>query len=202
MIPPLNALILCGGLSSRMGTDKGLMPLGNRVMVEKSISLLDSAGLDWFLSINAGQQKAYAAIAAQEKFIEDNPDLPVRGPLAGLLSAHHAFPEKDWLIIACDMPDLSNLLIQKLIKQRNAFPAWEAYVYALNGEPEPMCAIYSHFGLKKIVQLAEKGSLRKNSLKYMIELLHSYTIPLHKEEIEYFTNINTPQDLYSQKSKG
>jgi molybdenum cofactor guanylyltransferase len=189
-------LILCGGLSTRMGADKGLLSIGGNAMVYKSISLLASMSLDWFISINATQRKAYAIIAEQDKFIEDNASLSVKGPLSGLLSAHLACPSTDWIVLACDMPDLSQGFIQKLMEVRMEKPTFEIYLFAQHGEPEPMCALYTYSALYKVLHWNNNGSLKKASLKYIIERCDTYKMELQAAEGIFFKNMNTPHDLH------
>lgn len=100
------ALILCGGKSTRMGTDKGLMKLNqNQNWAQSMYHKCKSVGLDTLISINLSQVDTYAQYFNIEDYVIDNfQDI---GPFNALLSFYEKHPSADVLVVSCDMIDLS-----------------------------------------------------------------------------------------------
>ena len=111
-------VILCGGKSTRMGSDKGLLKLDMPIHWAKTaadkISELD---LPVYFSVNPTQYPEYATIFPAEQLIKDSDTLQLRGPLCGVLSVHLRFPNEDLFILACDMPLMETALLKDLLKQ-------------------------------------------------------------------------------------
>ena len=76
-----------------------------------------------------------------------------------------AHPLADWLVVACDLPNLSTLTLQELIAAyQSESPRLTAYKNSGTGFPEPLCAIYpvgSNVQLIKLAQELDTFSPRK-----------------------------------------
>jgi len=92
-------LVLSGGKSTRMGQDKGLITYHGIPQRDHLYKILDEVCDRTYLSIRKDQKEA---IAAEFNTIVDRNEY--RGPYNGLLSAHKAFPDVAWLVLACDLP--------------------------------------------------------------------------------------------------
>jgi molybdopterin-guanine dinucleotide biosynthesis protein A len=82
----LLGIVLCGGQSSRMGTDKALIKTHNQTWLDKSISLLLTLNIEVVLSVNSRQYPFYENTFSSIIIINDDKDIDVKGPLLGLLS--------------------------------------------------------------------------------------------------------------------
>ncbi len=96
----LNGLVLAGGQSRRMGHDKALLLREGRSQLAFAVELLQEQLQDVFVSTRAGQgdeseRKRYPQI------VDAYDDL---GPMAGILTALEAYPQKDWLGVAGGLP--------------------------------------------------------------------------------------------------
>ena len=192
-------LILCGGQSSRMGSDKGLLLKDNTPWAILSFYLMDSLGLSVALSINKWQLPLYNSLFPNYQLIADDENIEVGGPLKGLLSVHHRYPDADILALACDMPAMDEIVLTDLINSYNSHPQKEAFVFTNEGNLEPLCAIYTSSALKKVMELYNHNKLPKHSLKFVLEQLDTLKIPLKIDWKQYFTNYNTQNDLGSLK---
>ncbi len=67
---------------------------------------------------------------------------PGTGPLKAIACAQQEHPEAAWLVLACDLPLLTQPTLEHLISQRD--PSSQATCFASNIDsmPEPLCAIY------------------------------------------------------------
>jgi molybdopterin-guanine dinucleotide biosynthesis protein A len=188
-------VILCGGKSERMGVDKGLIEDKGVAWAQSAFNKVASLGLLVALSVNLEQFRYYASAFEESKLIIDNNELRLKGPLLGVMSAHLKYPSEDLLVMACDMPFMDVLLLQKLKAQYQFDASVEAIVYTNNGEPEPLCAFYSSAALAGILEKFNSGALVKYSMKNMIEHINPYFIVIKENEKKFFKNINTHADL-------
>lgn len=187
-------LVLCGGQSQRMGSDKGLMRLDEKSWAQLAADKLAALNIPVKLSVNEQQFPLYTTIFSKDDLIVDNNLLSVKGPLAGVLSCHLAFPEEDLFIMACDMPLVQLYFLQSLNSMYQLQPA-SAYVFSNEEALEPLCGIYTAKGLSGILNKLMNGALVKHSMKYMLERLDVKKLYLKEEERIYFQNFNTPADI-------
>ena len=78
----------------------------------------------------------------------------------------HAHPDAHWLVLACDLPNLTSAALEKLIGEFQAAPTSEltAYRSTHDGLPEPLCALYpsgSDAGLLELSKELGKSCPRK-----------------------------------------
>lgn len=187
-------VILCGGQSSRMGSDKGLLKLHANTWAQTAVDILAEFQLPVVISVNKNQYTDYATIFSLEQLITDNDSLQIKGPLAGLLSVHLQYPAEDLLLFACDMPLMETSLIKELMAIYNQQTA-DAFVYTNDGESEPLCGIYKYSGLKHILQLYQSNQLSKHSMKFMLEHVNTHFIPLTDDKKKCFRNFNAHAEL-------
>ena len=187
-------LILCGGESSRMGDDKGLLNIDDTTWAGRSMKMMEDLVSRSFLSVNKNQLPGYLQIFTEDILICDNTDLGINGPLCAILSAHILYPDEDIFVLACDLPLMTKHLVQKL-SEHHSSGSQQAYVYSNDGNAEPLCGIYKSSALASIISHHQTKRLEKFSMKYVLGLLDCYKLPLREDEKIYFMNINTPADL-------
>ena len=153
-------VVLCGGQSSRMGKDKGLIITDGMCWAERAQQLLSAVCGRTVYAIRPEQQTAYTAAIGGGSFVVDGGRYKDIGPLGGLLSAHEQFPESDILLLACDMVGVEAEDLQRLFQA-----VGEIRVYRSVDFFEPLCAYYSAAALAKISVLCREkliaGSLQK-----------------------------------------
>ncbi|HEX8377972.1 MAG TPA: molybdenum cofactor guanylyltransferase [Pedobacter sp.] len=179
-------VVLCGGQSKRMGSDKGLLLKDGTAWAVLIAQKLEDAGLSVVVSINEQQQQAYHEIFPETPLIVDH--LPIDGPLDGLLSMHRNFPEKDILLMACDLIDMKPEVIQNLVTSYNNSPEFDYCVYEQNGFTQPFCAIYTAKGLAQVYDAFEQKLLKKYSLHERFETGKTLYLPVEDEDS--FRNYN------------
>lgn len=141
-------LILCGGYSSRMGTDKGLIVTEGKPWVQLRTETLSPFVERSLISVRKEQRPFYSAIDSSFEFVEDL--YQNRGPISGILSAHLSDTTADYLVLACDMPVLETSILSRLIEVYRQFPEKQAYAWKIDGKTEPFPAIYKAELLKDI----------------------------------------------------
>src|SRR5215831_7719757 len=149
-------VVLCGGRSSRMGSDKGLIrsKTNEKVWAQVVKNKFSFASMPSFLSVNKNQTKNYQSHFKNDDLIIDNPDIKVQGPLLGLLSVHFHYPDQDLMVIACDMINMNETILKKL---SDSYDSSKVEAIVFKGERvEPLCGIYSSQGLSKIYSIYQK----------------------------------------------
>jgi molybdopterin-guanine dinucleotide biosynthesis protein A len=188
-------VILCGGQSSRMGSDKGLLKLEANTWAQTAIDKMTTLNIPVKISVNSKQYNDYAAVFPSTDLVTDDATLSLKGPLLGVLSSHLKFPDEDLFILACDMPLMEPSLLNKLYTQYQQEPSFNAYVFTNEGEPEPLCGIYKSKGLSLILDILISGRLFKHSMKFMLDHLNVKTIPATDEQKKFFRNFNAHAEL-------
>ena len=168
-VAPLNALVLLGGKSSRMGEEKGLIQYHEKTQAEHLVSFLEELGLEVFLSVREEQKESYAFL--NRPFITDQ--IQGAGPLGGISSAMRSFPQTAFLVVACDLPNLQKEQLEFLLKKRNSKAFATCYESPLDGGPEPLCSIYEPKSFSALMKVWVNGKScpRKMLFNRTVELL-------------------------------
>ncbi|GEM_PF-5978991 len=178
-----------------MNTDKGLFQQDGIAWAAKASNKLQALKLPVYLSVNESQRAGYTSQFEEAQLLFDNPNLPVHGPLKGLLSAHIKFPDQAIVLLACDLPDLPELMADQLLKKFIQYSFPPAICYSINQQPEPMCSIFHPDTLKKIYNQTVLNKLEKFSMRYILDSFGSQLIELAISEQVFLKNYNSPADL-------
>jgi molybdenum cofactor guanylyltransferase len=181
----LLGVILCGGESKRMGSDKGLLQLNGKTWSEHIAEKIKAQNIPVVISINEKQLEAYSKVFKKEELIIDQ--LPMHGPLNGLLTVHQQFPSKNILLMACDLIDMVPPVLEELITTYEKNEA-DYFAYEENNFFQPLCAIYTSGALKTLLERLNNGSLANYSFQYILN--NSKTYHLHTSSFQAFTNYN------------
>ena len=185
---PLYGLILAGGSSSRMHRDKAALRYQGKSQLERAIELAGRHVSKVFVSVRADQTAD--PTRAQQPMIVDS--VAGTGPIVGIRSALAAHPEAAWLVLACDLPFLSDAALSQLLRERDSANLATAYRSAHDGLPEPLCAVWEPAAAAPLAayQAGGKDCPRKFLIRHATHLLE----PLDRRALD---NINTPEE-YAQ----
>lgn len=114
-------IVLAGGLSSRMGRDKALLPWQGKTLLAQMRDLLKRAGAE-VVRVSGAYPEFDGVADAVERC----------GPLGGLFSVATVLPDGPAWVVPVDMPQLDVALLQQL---RDA-PTAACVIFA--GQPLPM----------------------------------------------------------------
>jgi molybdopterin-guanine dinucleotide biosynthesis protein A len=183
---PVFGLVLAGGKSRRMGRDKALLDHNGQSQLAYVAGVMAACVEKVFVSTRPDQIDDEER-AQFEQIVDRYEDL---GPVAGILSALEERPEVDWLVAACDLPNINEQTIRFLLEHRVGEQPFTAFVSSYDGLPEPLCAIY-HMGCEAIVrQFVDDGVNCPRKI-----LIRSETRLLEQPHPEALDNVNTPDDL-------
>lgn len=188
---PLCGLVLAGGRSSRMGTDKAsLVHADGRTLARRMHDLLIAAGCETVaLSLRADQAMPAGFSNKIEPLVIRDPEGASEGPLTGILAAMRSRPGANWLVVACDLPRLDLATLQFLINAHRPDEPFLAYRSEHDGLPEPLCSLYAPRALV-LLEAAMASSMR---CPRKILIIHQCRLldPLGRGALD---NANTPAD--------
>ncbi|MCH2210662.1 MAG: molybdenum cofactor guanylyltransferase [Fuerstiella sp.] len=190
----VGAVVLCGGHSVRMGSDKALLLVEGRPFLTHICSIINSHFQQTVVVAAEGQR--LPELPAGVSVVRDS--LPNAGPLAGLLTGLEQTeklcpkPVKIWLG-SCDTPFVSLQVIDRLLV---AGADSDAVLVQHADCVQPFGGIY-RTGIQQIArQLIERGERRLSSLPGALNtrIIDSGTLRDLDPELEFLRNINTQQD--------
>lgn len=157
---PLFGLVLAGGRSSRMGSDKASLPHPDgRPLARRCADLLQDAGCaEVLLSLRHDQEPPPGFESAGEETFVRDPEGGSAGPISGMVAAMKRRPEADWLIVACDLPRLDAATLRALADASGDEP-FLAFRSESDGLPEPLCALYRPAALP-VLEQAQRDDFR------------------------------------------
>jgi molybdopterin-guanine dinucleotide biosynthesis protein A len=113
------------------------------------------------------------------------------GPLAGVLAAMRWDPNAAWVVVACDMPNVSGEVVSWLLDQRQN-GATAVMPRLPGGRAEPLLAVYEPAARTLLEEQVVRGRL---ALRHLAERGHVIS-PMPPPELHSaWINVNTPEDL-------
>jgi molybdopterin-guanine dinucleotide biosynthesis protein A len=141
--------VLAGGASRRMGRDKALLAMDGARMVERIAARVRAPAGNLML---LGSPEKYGHLGFP--VIAD--EIENCGPLGGLYTALRR-GIADWnLLVACDMPHVTETLLSPMLEAAKA-PDPDCLVPKIDGKIDPLCAVYH----RRLVDVTESAIHRK-----------------------------------------
>ncbi len=190
-LPPVHGLVLAGGKSSRMGTDKAFLKYHDREQARHMAEVLKEHCKSVAYSLARGQTKSFQP---DQETIYDLFD--ALGPFGGILSAFRTRPDVAWLVVACDQPLLSENHIEYLLAQRNPSKIASCFHNPETGFPEPLITLWEPRAYPRLLEFLAMGYAcpRKVLINSDVELLHI-------EDHEFMKNANTKDEMLELKNR-
>lgn len=180
----VGGIILAGGKSSRMGTDKAYVKVDGIEMMTYVVKTLKEVCAEVCICTNHISHNSF-----QQQLIFDK--YQGKGPIAGILSGLEYSSYELNFVLSCDTPFISVQILEKLLLSAENSSS-EATIAYCNGQLYPLCGVYSRNSRALIESL-----LKKDVKKLRTVLSHlNVTIESFPDTYEkYFLNINTPDDV-------
>ena len=199
MYENITGIILSGGKSTRMGTNKSFLKIGDKTIIELTIDLMKSLFPRVLLVTN--EPKLYKNFN-----VETITDIyTYKGPLAGIHSGLYHSETEGNFIISCDMPlitrDILEFIIDyqsdKLVKITKA----DGFIQQLCGYYSKQCLDYAEDILTNKYQTETRDyeqKKRKCNVMRLVDTINACIIDIEKEYPEYkpgsFMNMNKPHE--------
>ena len=183
----VTGIILAGGKSSRMGTDKGLLQLCGKHIVGYAIEALSGICNRIIISStsDAYQSLGYEVIADE---------IPGIGPMGGVYSALKESKTEKNLILSCDLPFVSKELLEHILSHGEGYQV--AVPWQGNQHYEPLCGFYDLSILDKLGEFIREGNYKLPDLFDEIsinKLIINDRLSFYHENL--FLNVNSKHDL-------
>lgn len=195
----LEAYILIGGRSSRLGRDKAAADLGGQTLAGRAFETVSEALPNSRVTFVAANEAQFAiqAIVAGGRFIFDT--IEGRGPLGGLHAAL-SDSQAEWIfVMACDYPFISVEFIRLLMENdRSGFGA--VVPTQFDGRMQPLTALYRTETTRPVVQeIIDRPRVPPPLHEIVKELKPLVVRPDDYRHLpgsqRFFTNVNTDADL-------
>jgi molybdenum cofactor guanylyltransferase len=200
----MNAFVLAGGLSSRMGRDKALLDWCGRPLIEIALDKLRQIGFSPAILGSRPDLERFAPV------IPDN--VVQQGPLGAVEAALAAMDAEFNLFLSVDMPLLPVEFLRWLVVRAERTQA-VATMPRIEGRPQPLCAVYHRRLLDGVRASLDRGDLKlvramENAARELGELVDAFDVeavdsvlrgsdgwPMEVPVRLWFQNLNTPQDF-------
>lgn len=183
----VTGIILAGGKSSRMGTDKGLQELCGKSLISYSIQVLSELCSTIIISTSsdAYQSFGYQTVADE---------IPGIGPMGGIYSALKQSKTEKNLVLSCDLPFVSKELLSYILKNSEGYQV--AVPWQGNQHYEPLCGFYNLSVLDQMQVFIQNGNYKLPDLFEKISinrLVINNKSDFYSENL--FLNVNSKHDL-------
>ncbi|MDD7887296.1 molybdenum cofactor guanylyltransferase [Flavivirga sp. 57AJ16] len=179
----ITGIVLAGGKSSRMGTDKGFLRLNEKTFIQHSIDALKP-------------------LVSKIIIVSDNPDYDTlgykrvtdtiknAGPVAGICSGLEASKTDYNLVLSCDIPLIKTKILEKLIINTDTDP--DIVQIESHGKTMPLIALYKKRCGRVFSNLLKNDERR---LRMVVNQCRVKNIPLDHHDMNATTNVNTKEEL-------
>jgi molybdopterin-guanine dinucleotide biosynthesis protein A len=182
----LFGLVLAGGASTRMRTDKAALQYHGQPQLRWAFELASQVCAATFVSVRPDQRDD-ATRASFPQIVDRQPGI---GPIAGISAALLEHPKAAWLVLACDLPFLTERTLQHLIAHRDPHKIATAYRSAHDGLPEPLCAIWEPAAREPLLAYIATGKQCPREF-----LINSNAALLDLPERQALDNVNTVEEF-------
>jgi molybdenum cofactor guanylyltransferase len=179
----VTAVILAGGKSSRMGTDKSMLPVNGRPLIAHIADQLRGNFDEVIIGANDPEKYAFTGLPVIPDIVKD------KGPLMGIYSCLKASKNDVNFVTACDIPVINIQLIDKM--RLMATDADVVMPVTADGQFEPLFAVYR----KSVVPHAE--ALLLNNIRKLTSLLDVVKVSfVELDDSSWYNNLNFRTDYH------
>ncbi len=187
---PVYGCILIGGRSSRMGKPKHLIVENGKTWLEKTVDLLKPFTQKVVIS-------GVGAVPEKLSGITRIPDVPdIKGPMVGILSSMRWEPYASWLVVSCDLPDLSGEALKWLLSNRKPGVWATLPMLGASENIEPLLAQYDFRAHHLLEKLAFDGEFSPAQISHSSKVINT-SPPVQLAAA--WKNINTNDELKSYR---
>jgi len=186
MITDCTAIVMAGGDSRRMGTDKANVTLGDKTLLQTVTATMQQL----FPQVIVSVRQPRVGIDLPQ-VCDEQPD---GGPLAGLVASLGQITTPWAFMVACDMPFVVPKMVELLAGYRLQH---QAVVPVVHGHPQPLAAFYAASCLAPLraslaaQQKGLRGVLKQLDVRYVDEAEMLKADP----HLRSFFDLDTPQDV-------
>jgi molybdenum cofactor guanylyltransferase len=170
------------------GTNKALLRIGSRRLVERACDVLSTLFPEVIVVTNTFEDFQFLGLPMVSDLV------PGKGSLGGLYTGLKACTH-DWaFLVACDMPFLNREAILHIVRRIGDH---DVVIPKIGNYFEPLHAAYSRKCLPHVEKLLAKGDLKIIDLFPNVNVLEIPEQDLRQfdSELRFILNLNTPDDF-------
>ncbi len=184
----VSGVVLAGGKSRRMGTNKALLRLGNKSVIEHVVTRIADFVEDIYIIGNDAD--AYAFLGVPTISDRETGMGPLMGLYTGIISS-----KTPWVLaVACDTPFLEPRLIETILARPR-----DAVIIAteISAQAQPLPALYeARCGeLAKALLSSGRRALRDLLASAELSIIPEAEVRLVDPELRSFLDLDTVEDL-------
>ncbi len=177
-------LLMAGGQSRRMGSNKALLSSGGMTWIDRSYRLLSLFCEEVFISCRIDHDAYFGKFPL---ILDKYDDI---GPIAGLHAALEMHPRQAHLVLAVDMPLVTEDLLDSLCKSQNPDHDVTLAYTPRDQRLHPLCAIYQPSSFTIIQRRIDSG------LFGLVQMIEALSFNVYKvQDANCLTNINFKEDF-------
>jgi molybdopterin-guanine dinucleotide biosynthesis protein A len=183
------AIVMAGGKSKRMGTDKSMLPVKGQSIIEIICNQLRDCFEEILISANHAEKFAFLGY----KVIPDK--IPEQGPLMGIASALEASTNEFNFVAACDIPEINLNFVNRMLMQATESQADIVIPVTSKDKYEPLFAIYRKRIVEVIYKTLSSGKRKITEVFPLCTVKH-----FEMDYTDWLMNINTKTE-YEEYTK-
>lgn len=177
-------LVLAGGQSSRMGTEKAELIYFDRPQWAYCANLLAPFCDKVYISVDSADQ--LEDVPETMQLVDKHQNM---GPFSGILTALDTHPENTWLVLACDMPGTDRALMNRLARHRDP-DALASCFRGPDGKIEPLLSFWEPAARKVL----DESGTRLHSPSEFLSRQNTCLIDLEAIHFDKLKSVNTPEE--------
>ena len=187
---PATAIVMAGGQSSRMGTDKSMLSIDGLSIIETICEQLRDSFDEMLISANQVDKFEFLGL----NVVPDK--VPEQGPLMGLASTLEVSRSEYNFVVACDIPQINLAYVNRMLTE--AIESQADIVVPVTGKEkyEPLFAIYRKSALEAINKTLSSGKYKITDIFPLccVKYIEMYGT-------DWFMNLNTIADYEEFQKK-
>lgn len=176
----ISAIILSGGLSSRMGEDKCDLVFDGETLLNVQIDKLKNIGIDDIIA------SGYRGTNSKAKVIADG---IMKGPLSGIMLGLKNIVNDRAFVISVDVPLVNDVIIKRIIDYSYE-KGLDMAMVRHNGHHEPLIGVYKKDLIDKITEIISGDRL---SVMRLADMCKNGFLDVDEDD-NYFLNVNNKED--------
>jgi len=179
----ITAILLAGGKSQRMGTDKGLLDLNGKTFIQHICDALRPVVGSNILIVSANKDYDALGFSRVEDIIEN------KGPVGGLYTALKESKTKVNLVLSVDVPLVTSELLQWLVENHNETDM--VTQTKIGDKTSPLIGVYDR---SMRIIFGEQIAGNKLKLQQAIEDVKHRSLEIPEKWKNQAQNINTQEE--------
>lgn len=179
-------MILIGGKSSRMGSDKYLLSYDGESAIQRAINLVAPLPGKKYISIGSAQKTSFEFPDGVQLLTDLHEDC---GPLGALVTFFESTDAEALLVLPCDLPLLKNESLQVLLNAREPNKMATVAKTLDSNYLEPLVAIYER---KCYLQLKQALDIGQLSLQKILKKMDIHVATF--SNVLEFKNVNNQEE--------